>query len=74
MKMVIMPNPKGIPAAVGAIQWIEPVLPVQPNQKRDIGRQNAPTLAGSSLVSGAERINFPFSSRFPRVPSWFLGL
>lgn len=31
MKMVTIPNPTMRPAAVGAIQWIELLNPVQPN-------------------------------------------
>lgn len=43
---------KSIEAIVGMIQWTEARLPVQPNQKMEIGSKIAPTQAGGSWYSG----------------------
>ncbi|CUM63855.1 uncharacterized protein PRCAT00001443001 [Priceomyces carsonii] len=68
------PKPKGKPAAIGAIQWTDIVLPVHANQNNAIGKLTAPISAENNFDSGALRIRLPFSSLLPLLSSGFLGL
>jgi hypothetical protein len=57
------PIPKKPDPMIGTIQWIAAVRPVHPNQKRQIGMQNAATVVGPRRFSGL-MTSLPISLRF----------